>query len=59
MSYDLFLKPKTGRFSQSDFKEYFSERKYYNLEGNQAWYENEDTGVYFLFEFQELSDVEE
>lgn len=59
MSYDLFLRPKKGSFSQSDFNEYFSKRKYYNLEGNQAWYENEDTGVYFLFEFQELTDIEE
>jgi hypothetical protein len=59
MSYDLFLRPKTGSFSQSDFDEYFSKRKFFNLEGNQAWYENEGTGVYFLFEFQEIEGIEE
>lgn len=59
MSYDLFLKPKDGKFLEIDFKNYFANRKNYNLEGDQAWYENEETGVYFLFELQEPDDLEE
>jgi len=56
MSYDLFLKPKEGAFSEEDFRRYFSGRKNYKLEGTQAWYENEITGVYFFFELQNDDD---
>lgn len=59
MSYDLFVKPIKGSFSDVAFREYFSARKHYSLEGCQAWYQNEDTGVYFLFELQDQDDVED
>ena len=59
MSYDLFMKPESGEFTADAFKTYFSGRNNYKLQGVQAWYENEDTGVYFLFEFQGAADAEE
>ena len=50
MSYDLDLKPRSGDFSQDRFLSYFQSRAPYVVQGQQAWYENEDTGVYFSFE---------
>jgi hypothetical protein len=52
MSYDLFFKPRVGTFDQGHFIEYFRLRDHYET-GSQVWYKNEDTGVYFSFEFQE------
>jgi hypothetical protein len=59
MSYDLFLKPKSGEFSKKQFDAYFTSREHYTLEGSQAWYQNEATGVYFVFEYQDKEDAEE
>lgn len=56
MSYDLFLKPKNGDLSKKQFDSYFQGRKNYTLEGPQAWYQNEITGVYFAFEYRERGD---
>ncbi|UXD87263.1 hypothetical protein [Thalassolituus hydrocarboniclasticus] len=58
MSYDLFLKPKSGDLSKQQFDSYFQGRDRYNLEGSQAWYQNDATGVYFVFEYQESEDDE-
>ncbi|MFA9441674.1 hypothetical protein ACDA63_18755 [Uliginosibacterium sp. sgz301328] len=52
MSYDLYFKPRSGSFSEELFYAYFCERPNYKCEGSQAWYGNEDTGVYFVFELQ-------
>jgi hypothetical protein len=52
MSYDLYFKPRNGSFSEELFHAYFCERPNYKCEGSQAWYGNEDTGVYFVFELQ-------
>jgi hypothetical protein len=52
MSYDLFFKPRHGSFTADDFTRYFCDRPNYKCEGSQAWYGNEDTGVYFVFELQ-------
>lgn len=52
MSYDLYFKPRNGSFSEELFHAYFRERPNYKCEGSQAWYGNEDTGVYFVFELQ-------
>ncbi len=59
MSYDLYLKPKKEKFLKETFKKYFSEEENYRFEDNQAWYENETTGVYFSFEFQDEDDFNE
>lgn len=59
MSYDLFFKPRSGSFDAEGFAEYFRDRAHYKLESGQAWYENEDTGVYFHFDLQEPDPEEE
>lgn len=56
MSYDLFMKPRNGEISRKQFDSYFLGRKNYTLDGSQAWYQNEVTGVYFVFEYQEQAD---
>lgn len=59
MSYDLFMKPKNEDVSIERFQSYFEGRKNYSVEGSQAWYQNEETGVYFVFEYQGKEDGEE
>lgn len=59
MSYDLFFRPKSGKFSKEQFESYFDGREGYTIEGTQAWYQNEATGVYFVFEFQAQEDDED
>ena len=53
MSYDLFLQCRGGTYDRTPFLEYFRAREWYRIEGSQAWYENEDTGVYFSFELSD------
>jgi hypothetical protein len=60
MSHDLFLRPRAPRLvTEKDFTEYFAQRARYKITGSQAWYENEDTGVYFVFELRDEVDREE
>lgn len=59
MSYDLFFKPRSGTFDVERFAQYFGGRPHYRLESGQAWYENEDTGVYFHFDLQDPDPEEE
>jgi hypothetical protein len=57
MSYDLyFLKPKIKR---EDFNSYFENRANYQIEEDQAVYQNEDTGVYFIFDYNEKEKIDE
>ena len=51
MSYDLFLKPDSAPLASGQFASYFADRLHYTLNNDQAFYENQDTGVYFSFEF--------
>ena len=51
MSYDLFMNPRNGDLSQDQFERYFSARDHYTVEGEEAWYGNEKTGVYFVFRY--------
>lgn len=57
MSYDLFLKPKSGELSAEQFKIYFKHRENYEIfiEPNslQARYVNKITGANFYFEYQQ------
>ena len=56
MSYDLFFRqPQATPFSRERFNEYFENRANYKVTKDQAWYGNEDSGVYFLFEYQSNS----
>ena len=53
MSYDLYFRTSGGTpFTREQFSEYFTKRLNYQVTNNQAWYGNQDTGVYFLFEYQ-------
>lgn len=57
MSYDLyFTSPKITR---EQFYEYFRGRSNYKVESDQAVYGNEDTGVYFSFDFNEQQPSDE
>jgi hypothetical protein len=51
VSYDLFMTPRTGEIDRERFTAYFAGRPHYKAEGDQAWYQNEDTGTYFGFEY--------
>ena len=49
MSYDLFFTEPEITLEQ--FTGYFSGRNHYKVKNTQGWYENEDTGVYFCFDY--------
>jgi hypothetical protein len=53
MSYDLDFSVREGspEISDEEFAAYFKGRRHYRLNDTQAWYENEDTGVYFSFDY--------
>jgi hypothetical protein len=60
LSYDLFLRPRKGAIGKKDFEAYFRDRRFYEAEAGHASYRNEDTGVYFSFEWvEEREDDEE
>lgn len=48
MSYDLFF--TSPQISIEEFNQYFSANESYEVSNGQAWYNNDDTGVYFVFE---------
>ncbi|MEM7476571.1 MAG: hypothetical protein AAF483_16410 [Planctomycetota bacterium] len=50
MSYDLFLKSNASALDADEFAAYFETRSNYKVDKGHAFYENEDTGVYFSFE---------
>jgi hypothetical protein len=56
MSYDLYLKPRYGQIDRETFLGYFRDRPYYETEEAQAIYSHPDTGVYFLFDWNEEPD---
>lgn len=58
MSYDLCFKPRAGVVDQRKIAAYFSSRPNYKVDPLQAWYQNEDTGVYFVFEMQSEKQTE-
>ena len=61
MSFDLYFASKVGmeKADIADFRSWFAGKPHYDqdaLEHNQGFYENEDTGVYFIFEFGQFFD---
>jgi hypothetical protein len=51
MSYDLMLMAGSGKeIDQKGFRNYFKDRTNYQSAEGQAVYQNEDTGVYFIFD---------
>jgi hypothetical protein len=61
MSYDLFFRGRNpGTIVPRDaFTCYFYGRRHYELNETQAWYANEDTGVYFVFDYNDPPSSEE
>jgi hypothetical protein len=55
MSYDLFFRSRNADtpFSRDDFARHFSGRPRFEVKDSQAWYANEDSGVYFAFDYVE------
>ena len=51
MSYDLFLDTEGVGISREQFLAFFSERSWFTLTKKQAYYENQDTGVCFHFDY--------
>lgn len=58
MSYDLFFRSRSpgSRLSRDDFMRHFAGRPRYEVMESQAWYSNEDSGVYFSFEYSVRDD---
>ena len=54
MSYDLYFSKPC--ISQEQFREYFSQRPHYEVSDSQVSYQNEDTGVYFLIDYNEAEE---
>lgn len=55
MTYDVaFVRRNGSPISFAEFRDYFEIRPHYKIEGTQAAYENNKTGVYFLFEHGQL-----
>ncbi len=53
MSYDLFFLAPSGKsIAAAALREHFEKRPNFHLKEKQAWYENEDTGVYFSFDLE-------
>src|SRR5687767_9749036 len=51
MSYDLFLSARAGKgIDRKGFRAFFKGRKHYEVGEGQAVYQNENTGVYFIFD---------
>lgn len=51
MSYDLYFDVKSGKgINKKQFAAYFKGRRHYQVENGQALYQNEDTGVAFIFD---------
>ncbi len=58
MSYDLFFKRSTA-VSADEFTAVFERREHFKVEGTQAAYQNEDTGVYFAFDLASSSEADD
>lgn len=58
MSYDLYFRQKSSLkpFTSEGFNDYFSNRRNYQSNADQAVYSNDVTGVYFSFELTEGED---
>jgi hypothetical protein len=51
MSYDLYFQAGAGKkLDKKSFAAYFRARPHYEVANGQAVYQNEDTGVYFIFD---------
>lgn len=51
MGYDLYFR-RERQIDEAEWAGYFGARPHYQLNGRQAFYANEDTGVYFSFDLE-------
>ena len=59
MSYDLYFRKRNKeKITLDQFNGYFQNRARYKVENEQAFYQNEDTGVYFIFEYNDHSKID-
>jgi hypothetical protein len=58
MGYNLAFKARDpGKtISEEDYRAYFQQRPHYEIDGDMACYQNEDTGVYFWFDYDHDTD---
>jgi hypothetical protein len=56
MSYDLWLKPRSGVVKLEAFMTYFNGRQHYKANNSEVFYENDYTGVYFSFSYNQGED---
>lgn len=61
MSYDLFFRSRSAGqdLSREEFERYFEGRARWEVKGSRALYSNEDSGVYFVFEYAERGEEAE
>lgn len=60
MSYDLFFSPRSGsELPREAFAAYFGGRPNYEVGDTQAWYSNEETGVYFSFDHASVEEAQD
>jgi len=59
MSYDLYFTVKQSPPAAEDFENYFENRGKYEVSEAQAFYQNEDTGVYFTFDYGETGQADD
>ena len=53
MSYDLYFMPRAGSIDPERFAAYFAGRPNFKVSLPQAWYQNDETGVYFVFQVKQ------
>jgi len=58
MSYDLYFKSDSAKLNEDQLASYFCARPHYIVKDSQAFYKNDDTGVYFSFDFGEEDEDE-
>lgn len=58
MSYDLYLKPRSGVLDRATFEAHFSQNRLFEVGADEVAYQNEATGTYFSFAWRDI-DVED
>ena len=54
MSYDLFFKPRSGSLNRAAFDSHFAENPLFDIGETEVTYQNEATGTYFAFGWQDV-----
>lgn len=54
MSYDLYLKPRSGSLGRAAFDAHFADNPLFDIGETEVTYQNEATGTYFAFGWQDV-----